>query len=56
MEDYFYKNNSNKYRTIYLINKTHIPYWNKESRKLILDSIKCTIIKGNRKKTLKNYL
>ena len=43
MEDYFYKNNSNKYRTIYLINKTHIPYWNKDSRELILDSIKCTI-------------
>ena len=43
MEDYFYKNNPNKYRTIYLINKTHIPYWNKESREIILDSIKCTI-------------
>ena len=38
-----YKNNPNKYNTLYFINKTHFPHWNKESRNIILDTIKCCI-------------
>lgn len=41
MEDYYYKNNPKKYKTIYMINKTHNPFWNKEGRELILETIKC---------------
>lgn len=39
MENYFYKNNPTNYKTIYFINKTHFPHWNKEGRNAILDTI-----------------
>lgn len=43
IENYFYKNNRDKYKTIYFINKTHFPHWNKESRDIILNTIKCYV-------------
>ena len=45
MENYFHQNNINNYNTIYLIDKTHFPHWNKEGRDIILNTIKCILLK-----------
>lgn len=42
-EDYFTKHNPKIYNTKYLVNKTHMVFWNKEGRYNILEIIKCCI-------------
>ena len=39
-EEYILKYNPNKYRTLYFINKNHHPYTIKDSRDIILNTIK----------------
>ena len=43
-EEYLSKNNPNKYKTIYFINKGHSPHAYKESREIILNTIKGYLI------------
>ena len=43
MEAYFYNNNPTKYLTVWLLNKTHSPHWQKESRDHILETIRCQL-------------
>jgi len=39
-EEYMLQHNTNKYRTIYFVNKTHFPHFYKDSRDIILKTIK----------------
>ena len=42
-EDYFTKHNPELYKTKYLVNRTHMVFWNKEGRDNILDIIRSTL-------------
>ena len=39
-EEYLFKHNPAKYRTIYFVNKSHFPHWYNDSREIILNTIK----------------
>ena len=43
-EEYFLKQNPNKYRTIYFVNKGHYPHWKEDSREIILNTIKSYLL------------
>ncbi len=43
-EEYLSKHNPNKYKTIYFINKGHSPHAYKESREIILNTIKSNLL------------
>ena len=39
-EEYLFKHNPAKYRTIYFVNKSHFPHTKPDSREIILNTIK----------------
>ena len=43
-EEYLFKHNPAKYRTIYFVNKSHFPHWCHDSREIILNTIKSYIL------------
>jgi hypothetical protein len=43
-EEYLFKHNPAKYRTIYFVNKSHYPHWYHDSREIILNTIKSYLL------------